>query len=136
MSVLHFRRSLKRLNSALAVLLSIALPAGVQAQALPTGGVVTAGDAQISSAANSTRVVQTSDRAIIDWRTFAIGADAQVVFVQPSASSATLNRVTGDQTSVILGRLDANGRVLLINPNGVVFGSGSQVNVGSLIAVR
>jgi hypothetical protein len=36
--------------------------------------------------------------------------------------------------SFILGRLDANGQVLLINPNGIVFGGGAQVNVGSLIA--
>ena len=83
---------------------------------------------------SSTRIEQFSDRAIIDWRSFGIGAGDQVVFLQPSAQAATLNRVTGEQVSVILGRLDANGQVLLINPNGIVFGGGAQVNVGSLIA--
>jgi large exoprotein involved in heme utilization and adhesion len=48
--------------------------------------------------------------------------------------SATLNRVTGDQLSVILGRMDANGQVLLVNPHGIIFGKSAQINVGSLIA--
>jgi filamentous hemagglutinin family protein len=131
----YFRRSSHRLRAALAVLLSIELGGtGLMAQALPDGGVVRAGAAQISTSGAVTRIDQASDRAIIDWRTFAIGAGGQVVFVQPSAQSATLNRVTGDQVSIILGRLDANGQVFLVNPNGIVFGGGAQINVGSLIA--
>ena len=130
----YFRRSSQRLKAALAVLLSIELGGtGLMAQALPDGGVVRAGAAQISTSGAVTRIDQASDRAIIDWRTFAIGAGGQVVFVQPSAQSATLNRVTGDQVSIILGRLDANGQVFLVNPNGIVFGGGAQINVGSLI---
>src|SRR5262249_36773113 len=130
-----FRGSSRRLHAALAVLLSIAMGgSNLLAQSLPTGGAVRAGDAQISSSNSAMQVVQTSDRAVIDWRSFGIGADAQVVFVQPTTRSATLNRVTGDQASVILGRLDANGQILLINPNGVVFGGGAQVNVAGLIA--
>lgn len=131
----YFRRSSRRLKASLAVLLSIELGGtGLMAQALPDGGVVRAGAAQISTSGAVTRIDQASDRAIIDWRTFAIGAGGQVVFVQPSAQSATLNRVTGDQVSIILGRLDANGQVFLVNPNGIVFGGGAQINVGSLIA--
>jgi filamentous hemagglutinin family protein len=131
----YFRRSSQRLKAALAVLLSIELGGtGLMAQALPDGGVVRAGAAQISTSGAVTRIDQASDRAIIDWRTFAIGAGGQVVFVQPSAQSATLNRVTGDQVSIILGRLDANGQVFLVNPNGIVFGGGAQINVGSLVA--
>jgi filamentous hemagglutinin family protein len=133
----YFRQSSKRLKAGLAVLLSIELSApGLRAQspALPNGGVVAAGSAQISTNGSQVRIDQSSARAIIDWRSFAIGAGGQVVFVQPSADSATLNRVTGDQVSVILGRLDANGHVFLVNPNGIVFGHGAQVNVGSLVA--
>jgi filamentous hemagglutinin family protein len=102
--------------------------------AAPEGGVVRAGGAQIAQQGNTTRIDQSSQRAVLDWRNFSINADERVQFAQPSASSATLNRVTGDQISLILGRLDANGQVLLINPNGIVFGSGAQINVGSLIA--
>ncbi len=129
----HFRRSPRAARAVLAVLLSIEMGAGLQAQQ-PDGGVVRAGDVRISANGAVTTINQASDRAIIDWRSFGIGAGEQVVFVQPSARSATLNRVTGEQASVILGRLDANGQVLLINPNGIVFGGGAQVNVGSLIA--
>jgi filamentous hemagglutinin family protein len=131
----HFRRASKRTRGMLAIVLSIGTAsAGLQAQG-PAGGTVRAGDARITGeGTSSTRIEQFTDRAVIDWRSFGIGAGDQVVFLQPTAQSATLNRVTGEQVSMILGRLDANGHVLLINPNGVVFGAGSQVNVGSLIA--
>ena len=104
------------------------------AHAAPQDGVVRAGAATISGGGAYTRIDQTTGRAVIDWRGFSIGSGEQVQFVQPSASSAILNRVTGSQVSTLLGRLDANGQVLLINPNGIVIGKGGQVNVGSFIA--
>src|SRR3954462_10234887 len=95
--------------------------AGLQAQG-PVGGTVRGGDATITGEGTATtRIDQRSARAIIDWRQFSIGADGRVVFAQPGADGATLNRVTGAQVSVLLGQLDANGQVLLINPN--AFGS-------------
>ena len=102
--------------------------------AAPQDGVLRAGSASISQSGNLTQVQQTSDRAIIDWRSFSVGALESVAFNQPSRFSATLNRVTGDQVSVILGKLTANGQVVLINPNGMLFGAGSQIDVGGLIA--
>ena len=54
--------------------------------------------------------------------------------MQPNAQAIAVNRVGGANASNILGTLDANGRVVLINGNGVLFGKGAQVNVGSLIA--
>lgn len=104
------------------------------AHAGPEGGVVRAGSAQITEQGGTTLIRQSSPRAIIDWRNFGILADERVQFAQPSSSSATLNRVTGDRVSFILGRMDANGQVLLINPHGIIFGHGAQINVGSLIA--
>lgn len=77
---------------------------------------------------------QSSARAIITWQSFSIGADARVTFVQPSASAVALNRVVGADPSQILGRLDANGRVFLSNPSGVLFARGASVNVGGLFA--
>ncbi len=114
----------------------IALQGGFlpNAFAAPQDGTVVAGSASISQQGRQTTIQQNSDRAIINWRGFSIGADEAVRFSQPTASSATLNRVTGDQVSVLLGRLDANGQVLLINPNGVVIGNGARIDVGSLIA--
>ena len=104
------------------------------AYAAPEGGVVRAGSAQIFEQGSKTLIQQSSQRAIIDWRGFSINSNEQVQFAQPSASAAMLNRVTGSQVSMILGRMDANGQVLLINPNGIIFGKGAQINVGSLIA--
>lgn len=102
--------------------------------AAPEGGVVRAGSAQIVDQGSKTLIRQNSQRAIIDWRGFGIQPNEQVQFAQPSAGSATLNRVTGNQVSLILGRMDANGQVLLINPQGIIFGKGARINVGSLIA--
>jgi filamentous hemagglutinin family protein len=41
-----------------------------------------------------------------------------------------LNRVLGTDGSRILGQLNANGQVFILNPNGVLFGANAQVNVG------
>jgi large exoprotein involved in heme utilization and adhesion len=48
--------------------------------------------------------------------------------------SAVLNRVVGGDPSSILGTLQSNGRVFLINPNGIMFGAGAQINVAGLVA--
>ncbi|MCD9027882.1 filamentous hemagglutinin N-terminal domain-containing protein [Luteimonas sp. BDR2-5] len=100
---------------------------------LPTGETVVGGAASITrdSAANLLRIVQ-NGRTVIDWTSFDIGAEAHVDFVQ-SAGSIALNRVTGGTPSQILGRLEADAGIFLINPSGVLFGSGAQVNVGSLM---
>ncbi|MBN1545935.1 MAG: filamentous hemagglutinin N-terminal domain-containing protein, partial [Syntrophaceae bacterium] len=102
--------------SVLALLLLIGFVAA--AHAAPEGGVVRAGSAQIIGQGSTTLIQQNTSRAIIDWRSFGINADEQVRFAQPSVRSAILNRVTGEQVSLILGRMDANGQVLLVNPNG------------------
>ena len=84
---------------------------------------------------NLMTVTQSSDKMIVDWNTFNIGSAAAVNFVQPNSNSAVLNRVlTTGGASNIYGNLTANGQVYLINPNGILFGAGSSVNVNSLIA--
>lgn len=75
-----------------------------------------------------------NQRDVITWRDFSIGSGETVRFVQPGANSVILNRVVGGNSSEIFGSLVANGRIFLINPSGIVFGAGSQVNVGSLVA--
>ncbi|HEX8528304.1 filamentous hemagglutinin N-terminal domain-containing protein, partial [Allosphingosinicella sp.] len=117
-------------------LFGLASPFGseAQAQVLPTGPSVTAGSATVSSGAGTLTVNQTSHNTAINWRSFSVGPDNSVVFVQPNSSSIALNRVTGQDPSAILGSLSANGRVFLINPNGILFGTGAEVNVGGLVA--
>ena len=108
--------------------------ADVAATVLPTEGVVTSGAAKISSSGAVMNVNQATDKAIINWNAFNVGLAATVNFVQPSPSAVALNRVTSTDPSQIFGTLNANGKVILINPAGVIFGPDSKVNVGSLIA--
>ena len=79
-------------------------------------------------------VRQLSDKAIVQWGSFSIGKDNVVNFLQPGANSIILNRVMGGELSTIAGALNANGKVFLINPAGVLFGAGSQVSTGGLVA--
>ncbi len=116
----------------------------VGATTLPSGGQVVAGQATLTSlntslspgalAAASLTVNQTSQRAVINWNSFNIGSAARVDFVQPGPSAVALNRVIGSEPSQIFGQLRANGQVFLVNPNGVLFAQGAQVNVHGLLA--
>lgn len=102
--------------------------------ALPTGGTTVAGNGQISESGGVLTVQQSSSRLAIDWQSFSIGAGQSVIFRQPSAQSIALNRVLGQDPSLILGNLSANGQVFVLNPNGVLFGRESQVSVGGVLA--
>ncbi|MDO8888711.1 MAG: filamentous hemagglutinin N-terminal domain-containing protein [Hydrogenophaga sp.] len=117
---------------ALAASLWLAYAAG--ASALPQGGEVTAGSASVTATPGKLTIVQGSPSAVLNWQSFSIGAGEAVQFVQPGASSVALNRVVGTDPSTILGSLSSNGKVFLVNPNGILFGRGASVNVGGLVA--
>ncbi|WP_431635651.1 YDG domain-containing protein [Dyella sp. KULCS107] len=102
--------------------------------ALPSGAQVVAGNVQLNQHGADLTVHQDSQRAILNWTSFDIGSDASVRFEQPNSSAVALNRVLGGTTSQVLGKLSANGQVWLVNPNGVYFGKGAQVDVGGLVA--
>lgn len=97
-------------------------------------GFVSAGAATASTAGSTMTVHQTTSNVTLNWQSFNISADGAVKFVQPSASAVALNQINDANPSQIFGALNANGRVFLINQNGIVFGSGAQVNVGGLVA--
>ncbi len=113
---------------------AVALLASPAAFANPKDGTVTSGSATISSSSQLTTIDQTSQGVVIDWSSFNIGNRQTTQFLQPNSSSVAINRIGSASASSILGTLDANGRVALINGNGLAFGRNSQVNVGSLIA--
>jgi filamentous hemagglutinin family protein len=117
-----------------AAMAACALALGALAQAGPTGGQIVGGQGTISQSGNSTNIHQSSENLSINWLSFNVGANETVDFIQPNASAIAVNRIGGLSGSEILGHLDANGQVYLINPNGVVFGEGAQVNVGGLVA--
>lgn len=104
------------------------------ASANPQGGAVVAGGAAIAGAGPALTITQTSQRAIVDWRSFSIGAGETTRFVQPSTDAAILNRVTGADPSAIYGQLTGNGRVYLINPNGVLVGPNGRIETGGFVA--
>jgi filamentous hemagglutinin family protein len=116
----------------LAIATQMLLAAG--AQAAPTGGVVVAGEGLIDQSGLETTITQNTERLAIDWASFNVRADERVQFIQPGETSVALNRILGNEASQIFGRLDANGHVILMNPNGVLFGESATVNVGGLVA--
>ena len=107
-----------------------AMNAPVRSQTLPAGGRVASGSASISQSGSTLTINQTSARTIINWNAYSLGAGGTVTYAQPGASSATLNRVTGSAPSTIAGRINANGQVYIVNPNGIAITSSGAVNVG------
>jgi filamentous hemagglutinin family protein len=115
-------------TAALALLL-----AGTPAYANPTGPQIVAGQVSISGTGNQLTVTN-SPGSIINWQSFSIAPGELTRFVQQNASSSVLNRITGQNPSQILGALQSNGKVFLINPNGIIFGANSRVDVNGLVA--
>lgn len=122
------------LISSLMVLSVRAQTAPPAAQALPSGGQVSAGQASITQTGALMQIQQSSQRAVMNWQSFNVGKDSQVQFIQPNAQSVMLNRVIGENPSQIFGRISANGQVILSNPQGVYFGRDARVDVGGLLA--
>lgn len=112
---------------------SLTLLCAAPALALPVAPTVAHGSASFSQS-GSTLTVTNTPNAIINWGSFSIGQNELTKFVQQSSASAVLNRVTGQSPSQILGQLQSNGRVFLINPNGIVFGQGARIDTTGLIA--
>ncbi|MCA8066520.1 GLUG motif-containing protein [Burkholderia sp. AU38729] len=110
--------------------------AALPAFALPTGEAITSGKADIlrTDDGRTMNINQQTDKLVTNWQDFSVGGGERVNFHQPTAQSIALNRVIGGNGSQIDGQISANGRVFLVNPNGVLFGSGAQVNVGGLVA--
>lgn len=121
----------RRLALALSLL---GLTAVEPAHALPTGQNIVAGQGNITTNGQNMTVNQQSDKLITQWDAFNVGRDESLTFKQPGRSSVALNRVMGVNGSDIQGKIDANGKVFIVNPNGVIFGKTAQVNVGGLVA--
>ncbi|NTU45335.1 MAG: filamentous hemagglutinin N-terminal domain-containing protein [Chlorobiaceae bacterium] len=101
---------------------------------LPSGGVITSGEGTITTSGTQLTVNQSTPQMIANWQSFNIGANAGVRFNQPNSSSAVLNRISDQNPTQIMGSLSANGRVFLLNPSGIIFGSTARVDVGGLVA--
>lgn len=114
------------------VILSVGIVSGVQAA--PAGGQVTAGQGSIVQNGANTTITQMSDKLAVNWQSFNIGQQEKVQFIQPTSQSVALNRVVGNSASQIYGQLSANGKVFLINTNGILFSPTARVDTGALVA--
>ncbi|MGA9028258.1 MAG: MBG domain-containing protein, partial [Steroidobacteraceae bacterium] len=92
------------------------------------------GTGTITQSGATTTILQASQTLSLNWKSYNIAPQETVDFVQPSVTSIAVNRIFDVNGTQILGHLDANGLVYLINPNGIVFGRGAQVDVGGLVA--
>ena len=119
----------------LALLVMSALSLGASSvDAMPEGGVIRSGEGAVTQNGKEMTIRQDSGRLAMDWTNFNVGKDETVRFQQPGKDALALNRVTGNQQSVIDGSLLSNGHVLLVNPNGVVIGKNASIDVGGLVA--
>jgi filamentous hemagglutinin family protein len=91
---------------------------------------------------NHMTVRQESQKAVLNWNSFDIESGYRVTFSHPDTSAATLNKIGGNDPSVIRGVLESvardtggtGGAIYLVNRNGILFAEGAQVNVGGLVA--
>lgn len=120
-----------RITQCVLTCLYISIPV---ASANPTGATVVNGQVTFTNPATGILDINNSPGAIINWQGFSIGTSEITRFIQENGSSAVLNRIIGADPSKILGQLHSNGQVFLINPNGIIFGPDSVIDVNSLIA--
>ena len=99
----------------------------------PSGGNIVGGTGSINQSGLSTNINQLSPSMAIDWNSFNLNANEIVNYLQPGPSSISLNRILGG-ASQIFGKINANGQIVLVNPNGLFFGQNASINVGGLIA--
>ena len=83
---------------------------------------------------NHLKIQQKTSKSIINWDSFSVHKGGRVDFNMPSSKSSSLNRVTGSTPSTIAGQINSNGKVLLINPNGVAITKNGVVKTGSFAA--
>ena len=120
-----------RLAGAVLVGLALSLPTALAA---PIGGSVEIGEASIDSKGPMTLIEQKTDRLLVNWDSFDTAEDEGVIFNQPSASSLAVNVIHSKSPTSFQGSLSANGKIVLINENGIVFGKAAQLDVASLVA--
>ncbi|MGC6536426.1 MAG: YDG domain-containing protein, partial [Candidatus Puniceispirillaceae bacterium] len=127
------QQSFSRIFTSLIVSFNLVIPQA--AFATPEGGVVTGGSASISGADTDSMIIdQTSQRSFIEWDSFNVGEGQSVEFRQPNSNAVTANKVIGTDPSEIFGQITANGRLLIINGNGIIFGANSVIDAAAFIA--
>jgi filamentous hemagglutinin family protein len=102
--------------------------------AIPSEFFIKEGSAKVEHVESHSIKIHTSNKTILQHKKFDIASYEKVEFVQPNASSAVLNRVEGNNPSHIFGSLESNGKIFLVNPNGIYFGKNAKVSASSFLA--
>ena len=104
---------------------------------IPTDGIyrgLRAGEFTLKIDGKTLVVDQTTNKVLAVWDSFNVGANAGVKFNQPGADSVAVNMIKDQSPSAILGSVQSNGSLYLLNPNGIIFGEGAQVDTRGLVA--
>ena len=99
----------------------------------PQGMNVAQGSASVMQVPGQLEITP-SDRSILYWDSFSIETGETTRFIQPSVDSIVVNKVLGADVSRLMGCLQANGQVYLVNPNGVLIGPNGRIDTGGFIA--
>lgn len=91
------------------------------------------------SQTGSTLTFNAPDRAILNWNNFGSGADQIAVadtlrYNLPGAAASVLNIVSGGVQTTINGTIESNGKVYVLNPNGILIGSASRIDTAAFVA--
>ncbi|MDI9347772.1 MAG: filamentous hemagglutinin N-terminal domain-containing protein, partial [Methylacidiphilales bacterium] len=100
----------------------------------PVFDAIQDGQATVSQSPNTTTINQTSSATTITWNSFNVQANEQVIFNQPSTTAIAINHILDSNPSQIFGSISANGRIILLNPQGFYFGANSSVSANTFIA--
>ncbi|MDI9348017.1 MAG: filamentous hemagglutinin N-terminal domain-containing protein, partial [Methylacidiphilales bacterium] len=94
---------------------------------------VGSGQATVTQNSADTTINQITDSITLNWSGFDINSNERVIFNQPSNSAIAINNITGQTPSQIFGSITANGRIVLLNPQGFYFGAASSVSANTFI---
>ena len=119
------------------------VPNGLGAGGLDIKGAPVGANAPTQSVQNAHTIVtiqQTQQQALLNWNTFNVGKDTTVKFDQSAGGVdvgtwIAFNKITdptGNPTQ-ILGSIQAQGQVYIINQNGIIFGGASEVNTHAMV---
>jgi filamentous hemagglutinin family protein len=115
------------------LLLLVGMACQPQARANPVGGTVVQGSASFNTSGSQFTINQSSSSAFINWQSFNLVAGETTTFVQPSSSSVTWNYINDPSASSINGNINANGYVVLQNPNGFAIGGSATISANGLV---
>jgi filamentous hemagglutinin family protein len=111
------------------IVLPVAAVAGPMGFDAPNGGATISGEGTAATTIN-----QSDARVVIEWNSFELGSAESVTFFQPDVDSVAINNIFSNSGSNIAGMINANGHIVLVNPNGIVFAGTAEIDVGGIIA--